>query len=287
MRIPHVVISIENHNWWCSGSELRTAIGQRIVITGANNFNAGRIEAFGGEVEFTQGLANDSGGLIATRDATLRFGGSGLVNTSGVGVSFGALDLFGDVDNQTNGQITASGNSHVTFWDDVTDTGGNIQVSAGSIAVFFGSYNGSTTGTGAVFLEGDLTPGSSPGVSSFGGDVTFGSNFTLRLELGGTSLGSGYDHVDVAGLLTTNGTLDIQLSGSFVPQLDDTFDLIDFGSLTGSFSNILLPTLATRLVFDTASLLTTGSISVVPEPTAGALLMLLTLALLERRRYTT
>ena len=87
----------------------------------------------------------------------------------------------------------------------------------------------------------------------------------------------------IAGLLTADGTLDISLLNNFAPQLGDTFDLLGFGSLNGSFSVINTPTLSGGLAFDTSSLLTTGSISVVPEPTTAAFLSLFTLTFIHRR----
>ncbi len=63
-----------------------------------------------------------------------------------------------------------------------------------------------------------------------------------------------------------------------------TFDLIDFGSITGALDQINFPALQSGLSFDTSSLLTTGSLAVVPEPAALTILALGGLMMTRRRR---
>jgi len=136
-----------------AGGEVRVEAGQRIVLSGSANTNAGRIQVVGGEIEFTQALTNESAGTIYARDATLRFGRGlpvGLTNEGTLGVSFGTTDISGAINNSTaESKIILSGNSNTTFYDDVTNAG-LIKVSSGSTAVFFGNLQGaSPTGTGA------------------------------------------------------------------------------------------------------------------------------------------
>ncbi|MBT3202146.1 MAG: PEP-CTERM sorting domain-containing protein, partial [Phycisphaerales bacterium] len=65
------------------------------------------------------------------------------------------------------------------------------------------------------------------------------------------------------------GTLRVSLIGGFVPDLGDTFDILDFSDLDGSeFDAIELPQLAGRNTWDTSLLYTTGEISVI-EMLAG------------------
>lgn len=54
------------------------------------------------------------------------------------------------------------------------------------------------------------TPGNSPGVVSFGGDLIMGASTFTQFELGGLSTGL-FDQLLVSGNLFLNGTLDIQL----------------------------------------------------------------------------
>ena len=104
--------------------------------------------------------------------------------------------------------------------------------------------NGRVSGTGAVdadhvIIEDVLAPGNSPGCISFGGNVTFSFTATLIMEIEGNMPCSGHDQTSVAGTLTiNNATLQIVLLNGYLPQFGERFDILDWGSLTGSFGNI-------------------------------------------------
>ena len=63
-----------------------------------------------------------------------------------------------------------------------------------------------------------------------------------------------------------------------------TFNLFDWGSATGTFSAVNLPSLDGPLSWDQSNLYTNGTITVIPEPNAAALLGGLGTLLLVRRR---
>ncbi len=83
------------------------------------------------------------------------------------------------------------------------------------------------------------------------------------MELGGTQPGTQADKVDVTGALGLDGALNVVLYNNFVPSPGATFDLFHASSTTGTFSSVSLPALP-GMRWDTSSLYTTGSISVVP-----------------------
>ncbi|HEY3394101.1 MAG TPA: hypothetical protein VGK58_15415, partial [Lacipirellulaceae bacterium] len=149
------------------------------------------------------------------------------------------------------------------FYDDVINNG-EIRTSTNGFTVFFGSASGSGTftGTGTVNFEGDLSPGSSPAAVSFAGDVVLGPDSTLQIELGGTAAGTQYDQINVAGELTLGGTLEISLINGFTPSAGQSFDILNWGSLSGAFSLVALPSLE-GLAWDTSQL-ATGILSVAP-----------------------
>jgi hypothetical protein len=62
------------------------------------------------------------------------------------------------------------------------------------------------------FFEGDLRPGNSPASVSYGANVSLGGTSQLTLELGGSVIGTQYDHLTVTGDLTVGGTLNVVLS---------------------------------------------------------------------------
>ncbi len=239
--------------------ELRGEPGRSLKLTGANNTNAGRINLLGGQVEFTQNLTNNVGGLISGNGSILT---GGLTNQGTLNFA-GTANVLGDVTNAASGKIISGGGGATIFFDDVTNNG-EIRTSANGFTVFFGAVSGSGTftGTGTVNFEGDLTPGNSPATVNFGGDVVFGPDATLQIELGGTEAGRQYDQINVAGELSLGGTLEISLINGFVPTVGQTFDFIVGNDVTGSFSSIELPTLP-GLAWNTSQL-QMGVVSIVP-----------------------
>ena len=93
-----------------------------------------------------------------------------------------------------------------------------------------------------------------------------GSTANLKMELGGTVPGSQYDQVHVTGALALGGMLKVDFidlgAGLFAPHSGDSFDILDWGALSGTFTAIQLPTLAGGLVWNTSQLYTTGVLSV-------------------------
>ena len=219
--------------------QVRVGSGESLQFTSAGNTNAGRIEAIGGEIEFTQDLTNQaSTGNLVARDATLRFGG-GIDNDGTLGFTFGTSDVFGDVINDN--RVTISGGSNVTFFDDYINNG-MTQVSTGSSAVFFGTLSGvgTFTGSGSLFIEGDLSPGSSPGLMSFG-NISYGSNSTTLIEIAGLEPESEYDVIEVALTASLDGLLMVELLDEFVPTEGSTFDFLLAEKINGQFSSMMLP----------------------------------------------
>jgi hypothetical protein len=140
-----------------------------------------------------------------------------------------------------------------------------VNLQTGRTAYFYGNVSGSGSFTGggtAVFLA-SLSPGNSPAAVNIAGGATLGGGTSLVMELGGNAPGTQYDQLHVGGLLSIGGVLSVSLINGFVPAAGSTFDLLDWGTLSGTFSSLSLPTLATGQ-WDTSQLYTTGVLSVVP-----------------------
>jgi len=264
--------------------QINVGNGEKISFLASGNTNAGSINATTGIVEFSADLINSTTGSITAQNTILRFTG-GVTNNGVIDLSLGINDVFGDITINTNAAVNVTGSSSATF-DGIVVNNGEFRVDAGSSAVLMGdvSGGGSFPGNGTILFEARFSPGNSPGEVAFGGDLVLVSSTALTLDLAGTSAGVDYDHVVVVGDLAVDGTLDVRLINGFRPQVGDTFDLLDFGSLSGAFDVINLPSLGGGLSFDISSLLTTGSIAVVPEPGTVALLSLSCLLLVRRRR---
>jgi len=162
--------------------EVEVGPGERLRVTGPAVNDGGQMTLGGGTLHFQDTLTNTGGGLVMGH-GLLRADG-GLTNEATMAFS-GVADLVGDANNTPAGLILATGVGPTTFFDDVHNDG-EIRVSAGSTAVYFGAVDGdgNFTGGGTNYFEGDLKPGSSAGIMSFEGNVAFGSFASLEIELG-------------------------------------------------------------------------------------------------------
>ena len=227
--------------------EVRVWPGQHLHFTGQSaQTNAGDIDVVGNatqaaRIEFDGALTNSAAtGNISARNATMRFN-DGLTNHGTIGISFGTSDVYGDIDNQSGGSITIQGNSNVTFWDDVTNNG-TVNVSDGSTVVYFGTVTGvaSFTGGGMTVMEGNLSPGNSPGTMTFGGDLVLGSEATTLMELAGTNPGE-YDQLS-AGTIKLSGNLNLLPIDGYVGPVvrgqSDDFVLVQADSRVNHFTTV-------------------------------------------------
>ncbi len=249
--------------------------GSTASFSAAGGTNNGQISVINGSLTYTDAMTNNTSGELTLVNATATFAGDG-IPTSGGGNNADGLTNLGTL-NLIN--ATVNGDVH-------SPAGSTINV-AGTVTFNNGLVSGGANFSGTsnlITFNGTYSPGDSPSDVQITGDVSLGTAATLILELAGTTLGTEYDHLNITGNLAADGTLDIQLLNNFAPTFGDTFDLLDFGSLTGTFDAINLPSLAGGLSFDTSSLLTTGSISVVPEPTTAMLVTFLGLIVTRRRQ---
>lgn len=106
-----------------------------------------------------------------------------------------------------------------------------------------GRLVGTGTVMGLVFqLSGDVAPGygSRPGILSVASPpgIFRQADGNLDIEIGGTSAGSGFDQLNVAGITLVAGALDLSLIGSYVPNVNDSFQVFTYSSRIGTFSGI-------------------------------------------------
>jgi fibronectin-binding autotransporter adhesin len=223
---------------------IQAATGNSILMLPGLTTNAGTIALTGGAFDNNNHSLANSG--IINGYGTLRTGG--LTNTGKLNVGEGNLDVFGNITNN-----------------------GTIGIQGGRSVYFFGNENGagSFTGVGAAVFLAAVSPGNSPASVSFGGDADLTSTSTLNIELGGTMPGIQYDQLLVTGQLALGGTLVVSLINGFAPALNQSFDLLDWGSLAGNFASLSLPTLGGGLSWNTAQLYTTGTLSVVSVGISG------------------
>jgi hypothetical protein len=269
------------------------ASGGTLTLGAALN-NPGTLQAdSGATLRFTTGLGTHSG-VLRLNGGALDNRGHTLVNSGQILASTGASRFDGALLGQAGSKVIVSGGGSLSFYDTVEiQSGAELRVSTGSSAVFFGNVIQRTgalfNGTGTRYYEAGLSVGGSPGLGLDAGDVQFGAGNTYLAELGGITActadcanhelvrNASFDRYSVAGHLTLGGTLRLVSWQGFVAQAGQSFDLFDWGTVSGSFDAIDASGLALGdgLAVDTNRLGIDGSIQItaVPEPGTWALLL--------------
>lgn len=127
----------------------------------------------------------------------------------------------------------------------------NGYIGTGALSVASGA---TLRGTGVV--EGGVTSSGSisPGLGSAGA-LTLRSTYTqeasgvLSVGVAGLVQGTSYSHLVVSNMASLNGTIAVTLATGFTPEFGDVFEVVRAGSLTGRFSNAVLPPMDARHLF--------------------------------------
>ena len=147
-----------------------------------------------------------------------------------------------------------------------------VKLDGGSLLGAGGSIGGSGTLLGDFDnASGTAAPGNSPGTFYISGNYTQGSAATLAIEIAAGQ----HDLLQVTGVASLAGTLDVRLLEGFQPALGDRFQILDAGSVVGAFDSIQSPSLESGLRWDFSGLYSSGSLSVaaaVPEPICAGML---------------
>ncbi|MEI6491026.1 MAG: autotransporter-associated beta strand repeat-containing protein [Verrucomicrobiota bacterium] len=204
------------------------------------------------------------------------------------------------------GTLILSGNSFSANSSVINVAGGaTLNVSAVSGGFNLGSsqtLKGNGTVLGNTTISGSLQPGNSPGLLTVNGTLTLNGTAITTMEIAGAGTrGTAYDAVDVTSSLTYGGNLTIAIGTTFATG-NYTFDLFNFSSQSGNFTNVALTGNYNYLLNNLGSGtwgLTSGNetwtftqsdgvlgLNVVPEPATWALLAfsLTTVMVLRRRR---
>jgi hypothetical protein len=137
-----------------------------------------------------------------------------------------------------------------TFLNGLTQSSGSTRLNSGNldgnVTLNGGTFGGIGTVTGDVNINNNVTlsPGASPGTLNIVGNLTLNPLSTTLIELGGTTQGSTYDFINVTGIATLDGALNVVLWGGYVPAVTTTFTpLMANAGITGTFATETLPAL--------------------------------------------
>jgi hypothetical protein len=113
-------------------------------------------------------------------------------------------------------------------------------IQSGALLYGNGTINviGALTNAGTINLAGGSGPSAIPGILAVNGDFTQTSTGILDVHLYGD--GSS-DALQVAGLATLDGTLNVIDNGNYRPSAGQVFVVLTYGSLSGTFAGISLP----------------------------------------------
>jgi autotransporter-associated beta strand protein len=256
-----------------TGAGTVTATGDLIVGNSqqAGQFNQGGAPGVGG----TLNIGSNAFAVFSSSTAIL-----GSQTNIGPGGSLTALNgaqLGNPSSVDSTKVLTATGSATINA-NFVNNGIVNGPTGSGQELVFTQAVTGAGSTTGNVEYAASYRPSNSPDAVSVQ-NVLLEPTSTLIMELDYDTPGSGYDQLDISGLATLNGTLDVSYLNGFSPTYGESFQLFD-GHTTGSFSELNLPALGNGLQWYTGNLYSTGTISVVPEPSTLALLAAGTIGLL-------
>jgi len=263
------------------------------VGSGNNNF-AGSITGAGGLTKSGAGAVTLNGAQTFTGKTTVSAGT--LILAAGATLNSTEINL-----GTSGGQGTLTANSGLT-------------IRAGQTLAGYGTVNGNTV------IDGYLAPGNSPGILTFKNDLTLSSSSTSTFEvkgLSGAGVLTGFDQVKVAGNLIYGGILKLDITainGNYTMSNPFSGLLFDVtGTKTGFFDKVQYSlngsTYAdlkwyvnntTWQMWDPTAIaagaangyvginLTSGVLTVVPEPSTWALVIggVSTLVILRRRKQS-
>lgn len=246
---------------------LGTSTGSMVNRNGNITINLGSLS--GGSATTLSGRSNGSGATSTTYSigglgtdsifaGTIANGG----DTSGVNlvkVGAGKLTLSGP----NNSAGTTAVNAGTLQLDGTNSGVGAVTVGVAGKLMGNGTINGATT------VNGEIAPGASIGTLTFSNSLVLAGLTTLELDRNNSQ---NADLLKVLGALTLGGTLTITNIGANLAG-GDTFNLLDFGSVSSSFTSTNLPALDAGLTYDFSQWDTAGILSVaaIPEPSSVAL----------------
>ena len=144
---------------------------------------------------------------------------SELKKTSGAGTS--SIDLttfvnYGDVISES-GTLAINGDLQTGEFEEFID---------GDLVEYVGSYGGSGNikFPGDFVLDGEIAPGSSPGILTVVGDFTTSTSATFEIEIDGPNAGTQYDQVSVTETADLEGEINVTLG--YLPANDASFEIV-------------------------------------------------------------
>jgi hypothetical protein len=210
-------------NW--DGNNITLSNNSEMINNGT--FNANATTTMAGVTG--ESFVNNGSFLKKTVDTTTTMN-IPFINDGTVDIVAGSLIFQQGMDNGANAVVDLGGGT--------LDPGDELIIDSDD------SLIGSGTLAANLVNEGTVSPGNSAGIITVQGDYSNLNSGLLQIELGGTTAGTEHDQLVVTGTATMNGTLTVTLLPGFLPELGETFFIIDHTIGTLTFDTVNLPNLA-------------------------------------------
>jgi hypothetical protein len=154
-------------------------------------------------------------------NATPGFLNSGALFINGGGTLFSTRTFT-----QTAGQTSVDGSLHISGNGIANFAGGSVYGNNGTIQA--------NVFSNAAFNIGDMPM--AVGALTIAGNYTQLANGSLTVDIASASQ---YDQLNVSGHSSLNGVLTVDLLNGYVPQIGNTFDVVNFSGSSGTFSMVV------------------------------------------------
>jgi T5SS/PEP-CTERM-associated repeat protein len=218
--------------------------GQTLVVSGIATLSA-PLRLNGGALTVGSVFSNDTSnlsfdaGTFNLTSANLNVGTGGLFGSSLLIESDQVINVANQATINAGAElVVAGGFSSGGLTNDGelvaidTTIGGPVVNNNNFTVVGTVDFDGLVSGPGAFFgpgtanFNGGMAPGASPAEVSFEGNVALADTNTLFIEIAGTTPGTEYDRLMIAGNASLNGILDVSLIDAFVPTAGQQFAIL-------------------------------------------------------------
>jgi hypothetical protein len=239
-----------------AGSTMTVNAGGSLGLNGPA-FNNGTMNLFGEVTSYAGGNAFvQNGNLFLGPGVALRgfnTGGSdfAFVQTSGATTIGGTLDWGNGIIQVQNGRVEIQNEAAMRGFDTggqdlaFIQTGGEVLINGTFETTSAGLQGGTMSGGGMlagnlINSGGVLSPGSSPGKFKITGNYVQTNSGTLKIEVAGRD-SSEQDQLQVGGSAELGGSVEVRMVNGFAPDLNEKFQFLTTTNLSGTFSNLNIP----------------------------------------------
>jgi hypothetical protein len=225
-----------------------------------------------GTVSWVQGTFSGSGKTVIDTGATLNLANSSQVNLTSRTLENGGTILWTAGGNIALNTAVLTNGLGALF---ATQGAGSLVFLAGfsrfdNAGTFRKSVNtGMTSVANFISFNNYGTVDIRSGVLAANGGYSSSSNAVLNCAIGGMVAGADFGQLKVAGVVTLNGWLSVNLVNNYVPAVNDSFTILIAGARDSAFENFLYPSNEVSMQLSntaTSVNLRVANVFVVPQP---------------------